>query len=98
MPCRDWDDSPGAFREVENPETKMKLDNVTRLLCELMTQIDGKTASQHLNLSPELVRWWEAHKETDRKRKEAERQRKADTIREFKRKLAKAEKELKELE
>jgi hypothetical protein len=47
---------------------------------------------------PETSEWWAKHKEMDRKRKEAERQRKADTIREFKRKLAKAEKELKELE
>lgn len=65
MPCRDYPlEGSYSTTTVENPVTKKKLDNVTRLLCGLCKRsTDAKIAEV-----PELWAWWQKHQEEDRKR------------------------------
>jgi hypothetical protein len=83
MPCRDYDDDHfhrtlNGQLEAELATTKHKLDNVTRLLCAVMSRIDtfefGTTTDP---LAPRdeiegLQGWWTDHQEMDRRRREQE--------------------------
>jgi hypothetical protein len=71
MPCRDdW----GATLEIrDNPETKRRLDNVTRLLCGLCKELTRQGVAGYITKVPGLPVWWEEHQEADRRREQAER-------------------------
>ena len=80
MPCRDYD--YGHERRAENiksgiTELRVKLDNVTNMLCTLCKRIEEAVARRNLShvvyeahlLDNEIRNWWETHKENDRIRK-----------------------------
>jgi hypothetical protein len=74
MPCQDY----GRPSYIDNPETKQRLDHVTRLLCEVMTKIDREYNDQlFFHAVDGLEQWWTEHQEQDRKRKDREDQEKA---------------------
>ena len=77
MPCTDG--GPTSY-SYENPETKRRLDHVTRLLCTLCKRlenigrpVDGKIVNINFIFSDdsELSEWWENHKILDRKHEAA---------------------------
>jgi ABC-type transport system involved in cytochrome c biogenesis ATPase subunit len=53
------------------PTLYEELNKTTRLLCELCEKVEGKA---NLQLSTELIEWWEHHKKVDAKRKAAEKE------------------------
>ena len=63
MPCSDYRDE---YRE--NPETRRRLDHVTRMLCKACDLADRGDNIFFL----ELRAWWDQHQEVDRKRQAAE--------------------------
>ena len=65
MPCRDWDENVRTI-EVSSSEDKRKIDYLTRMLCEVMTNLN--TLPKHFPLSKELENWWTKHQEQDRRR------------------------------
>jgi len=71
MPCYDYYPQPTY---VDNPETKERLDLVTRLLCSLCKRIEsqGHGGDDLITMDAELAEWWEQHKELDRKREAKE--------------------------
>lgn len=64
MPCRDWDDSGASTVRYY----QQRNDELSSMLCEACAQIER--AKIHFP-SARLSRWWENHKEQDRKAKEA---------------------------
>jgi hypothetical protein len=62
MPCRDYDDRDYTW------EYQVKLDKVTRLLCELCKKIEGTDFDECISRNRELKEWWEDHKKKDRER------------------------------
>ena len=68
MPCSD-----GGPSYQENPETKDRLDKVTRLLCGLCRRLTNRGRAFHITDDAELAKWWAAHQEEDRRREERER-------------------------
>lgn len=69
MPCRDYDDS---VRIVEDPETRRRLDHVTRMLCGLLQQLEEKNLLSCISGNITVLQWWKDHQAADRKRLEAE--------------------------
>lgn len=70
MPCRD--DRNDCY---ENPETRRRLDKVTRLLCGLCRKITKRgfmTRIEFIDDNEELKIWWEEHQEADLRRIERE--------------------------
>lgn len=69
MPCRDWYDDCRTV-EVENPETKKRLDNVTELLCSSLTYLEKAQKLTYKRLMERingLEGWWLKHKADDAK-------------------------------
>lgn len=76
MPCR-MDDMPSDADLLgqENEFLRKEGDKVTRMLCEVMTEIDeefSKSGLEPIGRSAELRTWWEKHKAIDEKRKSDE--------------------------
>lgn len=75
MPCRTDDYEPRVVH-VQDPEQarqflamKGDLDTTTRLLCSVMTNIEGTIVGNSLLDSVEGLReWWGEHKEADKRR------------------------------
>jgi hypothetical protein len=76
MPCQDYRDEPPT-RTVENPQTKRRLDLVTRILCGVLTNLEknGEEINDFLPTKEGQV-WWENHKDEDRRRLRDEKKRK----------------------
>ena len=69
MPCRD-DDRP---REIENPETRRRLDAVTQMLCNVLDALETAEEPVRLEDLPKRTQaWWRAHKAVDATRIAAE--------------------------
>jgi hypothetical protein len=92
MPCRDGGPCCDYGAQHVDRVYKDKLDKVTRMLCEILTQHE---ANQEMTPSAELWAWWLDHKEEDRKRTQAEteakrrdEQHKRDRIAELENELA----------
>ena len=66
MPCRYF--LPGEEEAIQRKE----LDRVTRLLCEVMTELEAEGALDRpgICLSNEVMQWWREHQIRDKKRKE----------------------------
>lgn len=108
MPCvsdfvsqADLDREAAArVRAIEQP-LRDELDNVTRLLCEVLSSRHPFTTTSqerwNINagvwISPELEKWWQKHQEADRKRKEKEEKEKK--IKELEREVEKLKREIK---
>jgi len=75
MPCRSYDDD---YRSVPDPSVKAKLDMLARIACKALTHIEESADGLEILIlkDPEIQAWWSAHKEADRKAKEAEEARK----------------------
>lgn len=75
MPCSDggWPARAESY-ERQSSETQARLDNVTRLLCELCTHLEDAKRSDLFASVAGLKGWWEAHKRRDAERREIERQ------------------------
>lgn len=71
MPCTDGGVSYTHY--ADNPETKKRLDRVTRLLCGLCKRIEaqGHGGDDLITVDQELVEWWENHKILDAKKEQA---------------------------
>ena len=67
MPCLDGGPTESEMHRL----TKSKLDDVTRMLCELCGKLEKKKGGKKL-FTPELAEWWKAHKAADRVRKSRE--------------------------
>ena len=73
MPCRD-----DGYEQQEAVEQAQRHNRVTRILCELMGQLEATGILTDYS-SNDGHSWWEEHKEIDRQRKERERM---DSLRE----------------
>lgn len=77
MPCRDYSTHEGV-----DYESRRKLDNVTEMLCSVLTALsEDPKVSRLLQNNKKLRNWWEKHQEQDRRRladeaRELERKRK----------------------
>lgn len=84
MPCRDGRDGVNTVVEYrDNPETRRRLDNVTRLLCEtLSTLASSRSKSLELLLkdNQRLKAWWENHQKEDRQRELVEATKRARAL------------------
>lgn len=82
MSCGDWNDfeDPPVTKEMSLDEfvqrltaqieaTKARADLATRLLCGVLKEAQAQTPFWRVAWAPELVSWWEKHKELDAKRK-----------------------------
>ncbi len=92
MPCQDGGPSPEEYYRVtkENDRKeaarrkaiKDKLDNLTRMLCDICTVIERHHPDSSIQQSAGSVSglriWWDAHKKIDEKRKAKEALAKAD--------------------
>lgn len=68
MPCRDYDDGLSTYQIQQ-----IKIDTLTRMLCETLTHVDESGYKTILNKrSKEVTQWWNEHQERDRKRRIAE--------------------------
>lgn len=84
MPCRDYMDE---YREPD-PQVgilKDRLDTLSRIACKALQELekyeDGGLETLILK-DPEVAEWWSAHKEADRRAKEAvEKERRAAAAR-----------------
>ncbi len=68
MPCQDYGRSDGSYERRQN---------VTRLLCEVMTHMESVLPATHLVVLGKvegLERWWTEHKRLDAERLEREQQ------------------------
>lgn len=92
MPCRDQEDYCHDWQEQE-----AKIDKLTRMLCEVMTEIEEKPGHTVCDLnvprSNKLQNWWKAHKKSDAVRIAAEKAERAkkDAERRAKEKLTDAD-------
>lgn len=68
MPCRDYMENDCSSYQNDARILKQKLDNVTRLLCTVMTYLDNVDSYFVLDEVLGLRSWWEEHKENDKKR------------------------------
>ena len=95
MPCRHYsDEEERSLAEEQARKYKEKLDNVTRLLCGVMSMTkDGNHRSQNEFLYgvPGLREWWEQHQKDDEKR---EKQKKAHNLLAQKRKVNRTRRKL----
>jgi hypothetical protein len=73
MPCSD-----GGPVYHDDPETKQRLDKVTRLLCGLCQSLKNQGLDDDIYTTPELGDWWDNHQEQDRVRLECERKEKEE--------------------
>jgi len=76
MPCSDggWRGRAESY-EQQSGETQAKLDNVTRMLCELCAQVTPNLADREnisLGRVKGLTTWWKKHQKIDRARQEEE--------------------------
>ena len=63
MPCQD----PYRSIEVEDPETRRRLDTATQFLCYLCGEtIENGEFFRHVD--ERLIAWWDEHNEADRQR------------------------------
>jgi hypothetical protein len=80
MPCRvdDHEHAQRPSRAIDKAneqyeKLKAEADNVTRMLCSLMTFLENNHSGFDFTANVEgLAKWWEAHKEVDRKREAKE--------------------------
>lgn len=75
MPCRDYESdkyvSPTASWEYK--DLKKQADRLARIACKAMNTLEEAGVGDLLILKDDEVReWWAAHKEADRKAREAE--------------------------
>ena len=99
MPCRDYDDDYRVRETLDENDrrNKVKLDKVTRLLCEALKKVEGTAIETEVLLKGgELAEWWVEHKKQDAKRlaAEAEKRRKTRVKRAALKKLTKEERQL----
>ena len=82
MPCRDYMDETDnrnyqiAAVEQKNEILQKRLDNVTRLLCGVMHELEKEGVTSILSAQHEvagLKEWWTEHKRLDALREEQER-------------------------
>lgn len=79
MPCNDggWPARAESY-ERQSGETQAKLDNVTRMLCEICTVIEEHHPDSAIQQSAGAINglrgWWDKHQKLDAKRREKERQ------------------------
>jgi hypothetical protein len=66
MPCYD----PRV--DEDNRENRVKVQKLTRLLCESM-KLHESCGTSRSNFSQELWDWWRDHQKVDEKRKEREK-------------------------
>lgn len=64
-------------------------------LCRAMEIIEGNGDIMHANITPNMRKWWEEHKQRDRDRRKEERQKRAAKMRRSRilRKLTAAERQ-----
>jgi hypothetical protein len=66
------------MRGYEEPILRKQLDEVTRLLCGVLTIVEKDSIMLSVRgMVPGLPEWWDEHKEADRKRLEKEAQEQA---------------------
>jgi hypothetical protein len=66
------------MRGYEEPILRKQLDEVTRLLCGVLTIVEKDSIMLSVRgMVPGLPEWWDKHKEADRKRLEKEAQEQA---------------------
>ena len=65
MPCYD-PDAGSAYRA----ELKKKVNDLTRWLCGLLTQLEDPNATE-IKMEEDMAIWWLEHKAWDKARKEA---------------------------
>lgn len=68
MPCYD----PRNTYDYGRQEAKLEIDNLTRMLCELCTELE-KDNKFPRHVVPGLSAWWKEHRELDKIRKKIER-------------------------
>lgn len=74
MPCNDGGYS--SQDDYELRELKKRNDKLARIACAVMTALEAEGHEDFIMLQNEEVReWWAEHKEYDRKRREAEAER-----------------------
>jgi hypothetical protein len=64
MPCRSGDEDCAG----ESYRTTVKLDKLTRMLCDALTKLERTSVQLVRTLSLETQEWWAEHKEADRAR------------------------------
>jgi|688.fasta_scaffold392023_3 hypothetical protein len=70
MPCMSYDDRP----DYSEREWKRKTDMLARIACRALQALEDMGKEDFLLLQDDEVRtWWAAHKEADRRAREAER-------------------------
>lgn len=70
MPCTYYTPEEEArIEHQEKQKLKAELDKVTRLLCEVMTEVENE---YHPQFSKEIKDWWKDHQEKDKARLKAE--------------------------
>lgn len=96
MPCTYY--TPEEEMAIARKEWKEKLDQVTRLLCEVMRSAKWDDLEGQWNLegtaSDELTDWWEEHQEMDRQRETAERRAKEAEVKQLEKQKKELEKRL----
>lgn len=97
MPCTYYTPEETSRQNYEESQRlKTELDKVTRLLCELMHEVEHE---YHPNITLELEEWWADHKEKDKARLAAEEAAEEAALKLAKEmELAKEKKEKKEYE
>jgi hypothetical protein len=70
MPCRSYDDD---FRTTPDPAIQEKLDRLSRIACKALEHIEAAGDGLEIMIlkDPEIAEWWHAHKEADRREREA---------------------------
>lgn len=67
MPCTYYE-SPEEIEERTVGPYKRQINELTRMLCEIMHSVEGGWGEQYLTAGVEgLDEWWTAHKEHDKK-------------------------------
>lgn len=78
MPCRDYVDDTRIVTEYrDNPETKKRLDRVTRLLCFVirnLTPLEKNHLFGHKSNGQDLKKWWITHQKQDKLRLQKEKE------------------------
>ncbi len=71
MPCSD-----GGYNTHDNSAEVQKIHNLTRMLCGLCELVESTSSNEFHNIVdhiPGLAKWWDEHKEADRKREAIEK-------------------------
>lgn len=72
MPCYITGSAAGDA-ELAAKEAREEAQKVTRLLCNLLERLENGSPTHYFTYVPIKVdRWWQAHKEIDKERKERE--------------------------